>query len=49
MITGYLSAVLIFIFYSLTGGLFHFMYLSLTIFSFLGVTEAMFKNKINVL
>lgn len=45
----YLSAVIIFIFYSLIGGSFHFMFLSMMLFYFLGITEAMIRNKINEL
>ena len=49
MITAYLSAIIIFVFYSLVGGSFYFMYLSFSLFCFIGVTEAMLKNKIDVL
>lgn len=49
MQTAYLSAFLIFLFYSFSGGNFYFINTSLTLFAFLGVTEAMMKKNIETL
>lgn len=43
----YLSAVIIFFFYSFVGGVFSFLYLSLPLFCFFGVVEAIIVKKID--
>ncbi|MDD4781720.1 MAG: O-antigen ligase family protein [Tissierellia bacterium] len=44
--TAYISAGIIFLFYSLFGGNFYFLYYSLPLFSFIGIAEAMRLNNI---
>lgn len=44
---GYISAFILFVFYSLVGGNFFFFHTSIILFSFIGISEAMYNNKIN--